>query len=130
MSGTEAPRPIERPVTKDTLRLAAEAGYSSEVHRSIRLAASPLSLSEGVELVNTAARVEAEKLEKEAEVLEGLAQQSDDPQWQAVFSPQANELRTRASANRKEADKKEESIQENYTIPYYLGMPRQDLKSK
>lgn len=114
MHESEAPRPVEKPVTKDTLRLAAEAGYVSEVSRSISLTDKPITLGEGVELVTTAMRVEAEKLEKEADVLQNLTDQSDDPRWQAIFGPRANELRTRASVNKKEADERERVIKEDF----------------
>lgn len=127
MSGSEVQRPIERPVTKAALKSAAEAGYSFEVHKAIKLATTEVSLSEGVQLVNTAARAEAERWEEEAGVLESLAGQSDDPQWQAMFSPRAKDLRDRASANRTEADRKDQSIRVHDSLPYSLT-PRLDSK--
>lgn len=108
----EREREIKRPVTRVALKAAAEAGYHYEVHTSIQFADPPLTLAEGVGLVTTAMRVEALKLEKEADVLQDLAGFSDDPRWQEKFGPKSNELRSRASANREEADKRAGAAQE------------------
>ncbi len=111
MSGVEAPRPIEKPVTKDILWLAAGAGYHEEVHTSIQFATPSLTLAEGVELVTTGMRAEALKLEREADVLQNLAGLSDHPRWQEKFGERASELRSRASTNREEADKRSGALQ-------------------
>lgn len=123
----EAPRPIEKPVTIDALRKAAEAGYVSEVYRTIRLAGKPVSASEGGELLNIAVRVEADRLEKEADLLQSLAGLSDDPGWQDVFAPRANEMRTHAESNRAEANAKQSAIDglRGTGVPFHLT-PRTD----
>lgn len=106
----KAPR-IERPITRAVLKAAAEAGYHEEVHTSIQFVDPPLTLAEGVELVTTGMRVEASKLEKEADVLQNLAGLSDDSRWQEEFGQKASELRSRSSANREEADKRSGVLQ-------------------
>lgn len=123
----EAPRPIEKPVTIEALRKAAEAGYVSEVYRTIRLAGKPVSASEGGELLNIAGRAEADRLEKEADVLQGLADLSDDPGWQDVFVPRASELKAHAESNRAEADAKQSAIDglRGTGVPFSLT-PRTD----
>lgn len=107
----EAPR-VERPVTIDVLRVAAQAGYPAEVHHSIQFSSVPISAVEGAELVATALKVEAEKLEKEADVLQDLSELSDDPRWQAKFGSRAHELRSRVNNNRKEANDRETAAEE------------------
>lgn len=108
----EKEQEITKPVTKDVLRKAAQAGYVAEVQSSIGFASTPITLGEGVELITTALEVEAKKLEGEAEVLHGLSELSDDPRWQAKFLPRALELRSSARANRDEIGEREKAIEE------------------
>ncbi|HSX40565.1 MAG TPA: hypothetical protein VLF68_03035 [Candidatus Saccharimonadales bacterium] len=120
---SEARGPIEKPVTLDALRQAAEAGYYFEVRNTIRFAVSPVSAAEGGNLLNIALGVQTDRLEAESKVLQGLADLSDDPNWQGIFGTRATDRRVQAEANRREIDTSNEAIEHlrGTSIPFYLA---------
>jgi len=72
-----------------------------------------LLATEGAALISRAIRVGGERLSAEADVLDGLAGQSDDPEWQALFAPRATEVRARAQAAIEGADRRDAVIREH-----------------
>ena len=113
---------MERPVTKDSLQRAAEAGFADEVRLTIKLAETPLTAVEGGTIVNTAFDIQATNLEREVAILQELAGLSDDPEWEATFGLRAEELSSRAQAMRESIATSQQGIEglRGTNIPYYL----------
>lgn len=109
----EAPA-VERPVTRDMVQRVAEAGYPTETHLTIGMVEGErILVTDGATMINTGLRARAERLEREADIIQGLSDLSDEARWQEVFAPRIADLREKAQVDRAQADEKEAFIKEH-----------------